>query len=100
MSILVKEKSFYRTLFFPLIAVIALQNVITFVVALADNVMLGMYSETALSGAALVNQIQFLLQMVVGGIGEGMIVMTSRFWGAKDISSIKKRRQSVCCSAL
>ena len=89
MSILVKEKSFYRTLF-PLIAVIALQNVITFVVALADNVMLGMYSETALSGAALVNQIQFLLQMVVGGIGEGMIVMTSRFWGAKDISSIKK----------
>lgn len=89
MRILVKEKSFYRTLF-PLIAVIALQNVITFVVALADNVMLGMYNETALSGAALVNQIQFLLQMVVGGIGEGMIVMTSRFWGAKDISSIKK----------
>lgn len=89
MRILVKEKSFYRTLF-PLITVIALQNVITFVVALADNVMLGMYSETALSGAALVNQIQFLLQMVVGGIGEGMIVMTSRFWGAKDILSIKK----------
>lgn len=88
-SILVKDRKFYRTLF-PLIAVIALQNVITFVVALADNVMLGMYSETALSGAALVNQIQFLLQMVVGGIGEGMLVMTSRFWGAKDITSIKK----------
>ncbi len=88
-SILVKDRKFYRTLF-PLIAVIALQNVITFVVALADNVMLGMYSETALSGAALVNQIQFLLQMVVGGIGEGMLVMTSRFWGAKDIASIKK----------
>ena len=58
---------------------IALQNVITFVVSLAENVMLGMYSETELSGAALVNQIQFLLQMIVGGTGEGMIVMTSRF---------------------
>ena len=40
-SILVKDRKFYRTLF-PLIAVIALQNVITFVGALADNVMLGM----------------------------------------------------------
>ena len=40
---------------------IALQNLITFAVNLADNVMIGGYSQDALSGVAMVNQIQFLL---------------------------------------
>ena len=62
MSLFVREGYFYKR-FFSLTAAIALQNVIVFGVNLADNIMLGAYSETALSGVALVNQIQFLLQM-------------------------------------
>lgn len=69
---------------------IAFQNVLVYAVNLADNVMLGRYSEIAMSGAALVNQVQFLLQMVITSTGEGLIVLASRHWGEGNISSVKK----------
>ena len=80
MSLFTREKSFYRT-FFRLTMTIAAQNLLTYSVSFADNVMLGTYNETALSGAALVNQIQFLLQMLTMGIGEGVTVLCSQYWG-------------------
>ncbi len=80
---------FYKS-FFKLTAMLAIQNIITFGVNLADNIMLGAYSESALSGSAIVNQIQFLLQMVVMGEGEGIIVLSSQYWGKNDIAPIKK----------
>ena len=89
MSLFTREKSFYRT-FFRLTMTIAAQNLLTYSVSFADNVMLGTYNETALSGAALVNQIQFLLQMLTMGIGEGVTVLCSQYWGKKDTKSIKK----------
>ena len=39
--------------FFPLMAIIALQRLFAMVVNLADNFMLGSYSETAMAGAAV-----------------------------------------------
>lgn len=86
---MVREKAFYKS-FFWLTLVIGLQNIISLGVNLSDNLMLGGYSETALSGVALANQIQFLLHMLVMGAAEGLVIMSSRFWGAKDIGSIKK----------
>ncbi len=76
--------------FFRLLLVIALQNVIVYGVSLLDNIMLGGYTELALSGVALVNQIQFLLQMLIGGVSDGVIVLSSRFWGEKNIENVKK----------
>ncbi|HJF95122.1 MAG TPA: MATE family efflux transporter, partial [Lachnoclostridium phocaeense] len=58
------EKGFYRN-FFSIYIVLVLQNVVTISVNLADNVMLGGYSETALSGVAAVNQIQFVYQQLL-----------------------------------
>ncbi|MEA4831300.1 MAG: MATE family efflux transporter [Oscillospiraceae bacterium] len=69
--------------------VIAFQNAIVFAVNLADNIMLSQYSEAALSGVSLVNQIQYLLQMLVMGISEGALIFASRSWGEKDTASIK-----------
>ncbi|MFD1174980.1 MATE family efflux transporter [Paenibacillus puldeungensis] len=90
MSLLfVREKEFYQS-FFRLTVVIALQNIISYGVNLSDNLMLGGYSESALSGVALANQIQFLLQMLVTGASEGLVILSSRFWGAGDNASIKK----------
>lgn len=89
MSLLIREKTFYKS-FFWLTLIIGLQNIIALGVNLSDNLMLGGYSESALSGVALANQIQFLLQMLVMGAGEGVVIMASRFWGAKDIGTIKK----------
>ena len=89
MKLFVKDKSFYRALF-SMAAVIAMQNLITYAVNLADNVMIGSYSQDALSGVAMVNQIQFLLQMVVMGIGNGIVVLGAQYWGKRQIDPIRR----------
>ena len=48
-----RNRSFYRALFTMLIT-LALQNLIAYSVNMADNIMLGSYSQPALSGAAAV----------------------------------------------
>lgn len=88
-DILVERKDF-RKRFWRMLVVIALQNAIAFGVNLLDNIMIGGYTELALQGVALVNQIQFLLQMLIGGASDGTIVLASRFWGEKNIEGIKK----------
>lgn len=89
MSLLVKDRKFYKT-FFSMTGVIAMQNLITFAVNLADNVMIGGYSQTALSGVAIVNQIQFLLQMLMLGTGSAIGVLSAQYWGKKDLEPIRK----------
>lgn len=89
MKLFVRESRFYKS-FFWLTLIIGLQNIITLGVNLSDNFMLGGYSESALSGVALANQIQFMLHMLVMGVGEGLVIMASRYWGAKDIGAIRK----------
>ena len=74
---LLRDRCFYRSLFMLTLS-IALQNVLAYSVNLADNMMLGAYSQTALSGSARCNQIQFLLQMMIAGAGEGVVVVGSQ----------------------
>jgi len=76
-----------------LLITIACQNIIVYGVNLADNIMIGQLgdgAELAISGVFIVNQIQFLLQMMLGGIADGTVVMCSRYWGEKNIAAIKK----------
>ena len=83
------EKTFYKT-FASMTAVIALQNIIVFGVNLADSVMMGAYSETALSGVGICNNIQYLLMMINIGLTNGMTVISSRYWGEGNRESVKK----------
>ena len=89
LEIFVRDASFYRT-FFPLLFVIVLQQLAALAVNLADNIMLGRYSELALSGASLVNQLQFTLQQIAAGIGMGIVVLAAQYWGQKRTGPIKK----------
>lgn len=89
LGIFTKRKEYYRS-FFPLLLVIALQQLAALTVNLVDNIMLGTYSELALSGATLVNQLQFVLQQVTSAIGLGIVVLASQYWGQKRIGPIKK----------
>ena len=86
---LVRDKKFYRD-FFSMALTIALQNLIVYGVNLADNIMLGAYSEIALSGVSIANQVQFLLQMVVTGTAAGMGVIASQYWGKQETEPIKR----------
>ena len=86
----VRDKTFYTT-FFKLSAIMAAQNLLAFGVNLADNIMLGRYSETTLAAAAMVNQIQYLLQMIcAAGIGAGTLVIVSQYWGKEEVEPIRR----------
>ena len=84
---MIREKSFYRA-FFALAMSLTLQNLLTFGVNLMDTVMLGRYSQDAMSGVSLCNQVQFLLQMLVTGAGEGVVVLGAQYWGKGDLKPI------------
>lgn len=84
------EKAIFYKSFFSLYIALVLQNVITLSVNLTDNVMLGAYSETALSGAAAVNQIQFVFQQLLNGLGDGVAIFCSQYWGKKQTETMKR----------
>ena len=86
-QIWVRDRNFYK-IFFALALTVAAQNLVAYSVNLADNIMLGAYSENALAGASLANQIQYVLQMAILGVGEGIVVLSSRLWGAKEIDKL------------
>ena len=86
---MVREKTFYRQ-FFTMFAVLMLQNVITLSVNLADNIMLGAYSEAALSGVASVNHIQFIYLQILGALGEGIVILGSQYYGKGEREPMKK----------
>ena len=84
-----EKATFYKS-FFSLYIALVLQNVITLSVNLTDNVMLGAYSETALSGTAAVNQIQFVFQQLLNGLGDGVVIFCSQYWGKKQTETMKR----------
>lgn len=83
------DRAFYRR-FFAVYIVLVLQNVVTLSVNLADNIMLGAYSEVSLSGAAAVNQIQFVFQQLVMALGDGLVILSSQYWGKRQTEPMKK----------
>lgn len=84
-----KDSGFYKT-FFTMTLTLALQNLIVFGVNLADSVMMGAYSETALSGVGICNNIQFFLNMAASGVASGMTVIASQYWGQKETKPIHR----------
>lgn len=83
------DRDFYKRLFKIAVPVI-LQSLITTGVNLVDNIMLGQLTETALSAATQANQFITLFIFAIMGISMGASVLSSRFWGAKDIPALKK----------
>ena len=83
-----KDKEFYKTLF-GLLGFVALQNVIAYTVNMADNIMLGSYSQDALSGAAVVNQIFFLIQQFAVSVGNTLVALAAQYWGEKRLGPIR-----------
>jgi putative MATE family efflux protein len=84
-----KEPGFKRKLFI-LMGTITLQNVIAYSVNMADNIMLGRFSQEALSGAATVNQIFFIIQQLCLAIGDVTVLIGSQYWGKQELSPIRR----------
>lgn len=52
--------------------------------------MIGSYSETALSGVAAVNQVQFIFQQLIMAAGDTLVTVGSQYWGQKRTEPIKR----------
>lgn len=89
MTVFTKDKSFYRNLV-TLAIPISLQNLITFAVNFADNLMIGSLGDNAISGVYVGNQMQTVLQMFVAGIEGAILILAAQYWGKKDTGSIRK----------
>ncbi len=86
--------------FYAIYIPLVLQNIITLSVNLADNIMLGAYSETALAGVAAVNQIQFVYQQLIMALGDGLVIFGSQYWGKGEVQPIKKISASAMYGAV
>ena len=89
MKLFVRDKSFYLKLItFGL--PIALQQLITVGVNIADNIMIGQLGETLMSSVTLSNNFMSIYQIMCMGLGMGASVLTSRFFGMQDETNLKK----------
>lgn len=89
MRLLTRDKNFYRSLI-ALAIPVALQNLITFAVNFADNLMVGSLGDAAVSGVYMGNQLQTFLQMFSGGIEGAILILAAQYWGRQDTKSIKR----------
>ena len=87
--VITKDKSFYKSLIL-LALPIAAQSLITFLIGLADNVMIGTLGDAAVSGVYMGGQIQTLLQIFSTGIEGAILVLSAQYWGKGDTASIRK----------
>ncbi len=88
MTVITKDKTFYKRLI-ALAIPVAAQNLITFIVNFADNLMVGALSDAAVSGVYMGGQIHTFLQMFSGGIEGALLILAAQYWGKKDKQSIK-----------
>lgn len=88
MNFIETSPAFYRRV--ASIAIpITLQSLITIGVNLIDTIMLGAVGETALSAASQGNQFILFFNICCMGVGMGAAVLTSRFFGASEMRSLK-----------
>ena len=69
---------------------IAAQSLIGSSLSLIDNLMVGTLGETELAAVGAGVQIFFLYWMVMFGFNSGGAMFVAQFWGARDISNIKR----------
>jgi len=80
---------FYKKVL-KLVLPMALQNLINVGVTAADVIMLGRLGETAISGASLAGQVQFVMTLMYFGLTSGACVLASQYWGKSDTRTIEK----------
>ena len=82
-------RSVYRALF-TLAIPISLQNLITFAVGFADNLMVGTLRNTAISAVYMGTQVQTFLTMMINGLSGAMLILIAQYWGKRDLTSIRR----------
>ncbi len=85
---LIGTRSFYRQVFILLIPVI-IQNSMTNLVNLLDNLMVGAIGTVPMSAVAIINQLLFVFTLCIFGCISGPSIYATQFAGAKDNNGIR-----------
>ncbi|MBQ6551350.1 MAG: MATE family efflux transporter [Lachnospiraceae bacterium] len=83
------RQGFYKDLW-VLMLPIAVQNLITAGVNMADVVMVGQLNQTALSASSLAGQVAFILNFVYFGMVSAVTIMAAQYWGKGDREVLAK----------
>jgi len=83
------DKRFWKSVLM-LALPIALQNLLTSSFSLIDILMIGSLSDNAISAVGMAAQITFLHNVFLFGICSGGSIFVAQYWGAGNISGIKK----------
>lgn len=83
------DKEFYAKML-RIALPITMQQLITVGINLMDTVMLSSMGDAQLSASSLASQFIGLFQICCMGIGMGASVLTSRYWGMKEIPSLRR----------
>lgn len=76
---------YFLTIAIPL----ALQNLVTTAVSLADNVMVGSLGDSAIASVNQANQYFFVYSLILFGICSGSSVFIAQYWGKRDYKNIR-----------
>ena len=82
------DRSFYSTLA-KIALPLALQNLISFGVGLADNFMVGSLGDRALSGVLISNQVQWVFHMLCAGLSSALVILAAQYIGKGDMKKAK-----------
>ena len=98
---LIGDKFFYRRVLMIVLPIIV-QNTITNVVSLLDNVMVGRVGTLEMSAVAIVNQLLFVFNLCIFGGLSGAGIFATQFAGAKDDNGVRNcfRIKIVICLAI
>ena len=83
------REGFYQELF-TLMIPIAIQNLITQAVSMADVLMVGQLDQTSLSASSLAGQVQFVLFFIFFGLTSVIMILAAQYWGKGDRRIIAK----------
>ena len=83
-----KDKNFYRRVLSVALPIM-IQNGITNIVQMLDNVMVGQVGTIPMSGVAIVNQLMFVFNLCIFGAASGAGIFTAQFKGREDHAGIR-----------
>ena len=85
---LIGTKEFYKSVM-AICLPIMLQNGITNFVSMLDNIMVGQVGTEQMSGVAIVNQLLFIMTVMLFGGNAGAGIFTAQYYGNKDMDGVR-----------
>lgn len=93
------DRAFFRSVF-TLVLPIVIQNGVSSFVNLLDNVMVGALGTEVISGVAIVNQLVFVVNIMIFGLLSGASIFGAQFYGQGDMEGMRQTFRFKLLSAL